>query len=187
MKYLSLDLETTCLQPSPEHILQLSMVVEDTARTDIPVEDLPELTFFVRHARISGEAFALSMNGWILDILSGRAKLERIPLIYNSPDWISDALAFMDEHFGDSRITVAGKNVAGFDIPFLPKEISKRFRHKVLDPATLFVDWSKDDQVPNFELCKQRAGLPGPVAHDALEDARDVIRLLRVKYCSEIA
>lgn len=183
MKYLSLDIETTCLQPSPDHILQISMVVEDTALVVKPApEDLPHFTCFVRHPRISGEAYALSMNGWILDILSGRAKADSPYPVLDAALWTKEASEFLDQHFGTQRITVAGKNVAGFDIPFLPTEINKRFRHKVLDPGTAFVSWDNDDQVPNFETCKRRAGVDGPVLHCAREDAMDVIRLLRTFY-----
>lgn len=183
MKYLSLDLESTSLRPSPDHILQLSMVVEDTSKPEVPVEDLPHMTFFVKHDRIQGEAYALSMNGWILDIISGRVNPKTIPLIYTGVTWTQDALDFIEEHFGTEKVTVAGKNVAGFDIiPFLPQVIRDCFRHKVLDPGTLFVNWEIDNQVPNFEKCKQRAGLTTPVAHDAREDAMDVIRLLRKFY-----
>lgn len=192
MKYVSLDLETTSLEPSPRHILQVSMVVEDTTKPEVAVEDLPHFTCFVNHERIRGQAYALGMNGWILDILSGRNKTPQpYPILTwkdalfdddEAPEgtWLVPALAFLDEQFGSSKITVAGKNVAGFDIPFLPKELKSRFRHKVLDPGTLYVNWQTDDQAPNFELCKKRAGLNTPVAHDAREDALDVIRLLRL-------
>jgi oligoribonuclease len=195
MKYLSLDLETTCLQPDPKHILQVSMVVEDT-KSILPVEELPHFTCFVKHDRIEGEAYALGMNGWILDIISGRNKKPPYDILSGDPKgfalgaageavsnyWLDSALEFLHWHFGKDKITVAGKNVAGFDIPFLPKELRSRFRHKVLDPATLFVNWETDDQAPNFETCKQRAGISGVVAHDAREDAMDVIRMLRMFY-----
>lgn len=198
MKYVSLDLETTCLQPDPKHILQISMVVEDTDHPEIPVSELPHFTCFVKHPRIEGEAYALGMNGWILDIISGRNKSNPIyPILSADPKgfeldvtgaavgtyWLEKALYFLRFHFGGNKITVAGKNVAGFDIPFLPKELSRSFRHKVLDPGTLYVDWSKDDQAPNFEDCKRRAGfIDVSVKHDAREDAMDVILLLRKFY-----
>lgn len=182
MKYLSLDLETTCLQPAPEHILQISMVVEDSTVPNTPVKDLPHFTCFVKQDRIEGEAYALGMNGWILDIISGRDKRPQPYPILTQAEWLEKALYFLRFHFGGNKVTVAGKNVAGFDIPFLPKELSKTFRHKVLDPGSLYVNWATDDQAPNFEECKKRAGMTGPVAHDAREDAMDVILLLRKFY-----
>lgn len=188
MKYLSLDIETTSLIADPSHILQVSMVVENTKECT-QVEDLPHFTCFVRQSEIKGQAYALSMNGWILDILSGRSKEPTClyPILSANPHddnyWVQEALDFLGEHFGDKRITVAGKNVAGFDIPFLPFPLRRRFGHRVLDPGTLYVDWSIDTQVPTFELCKERAALPDiTVKHDAREDAMDVIRLLRRFY-----
>lgn len=189
MKYLSLDLETTCLQPSPKHILQVSMVVEDTLKREVPVTQLPHFTCFVKHNRIEGEAYALGMNAWILDLISGRDKNQTSPYpIYAAPDpspqgtWVDMAQRFLNEHFGNNKITVAGKNVAGFDIPFLPINISRNFRHRVLDPGSLFVNWMEDEYPPDFAKCKQRAGIDTPVAHDAREDAMDVIRCLRMFY-----
>lgn len=181
MKYVSLDLETTSLQPAPEHILQISMVVEDSERPEIDPLELPHFTVFVNPGRITGEAYALAMNGWILDYISGRAKYPPYSVMTLELA-VAQAHEFLSGHFGVAKITVAGKNVAGFDMPFLPVSLQKRFRHKVLDPGTLFVNWATDDQAPNFEECKRRAGLEGPVAHDAREDAMDVIKLLRTKY-----
>lgn len=184
MKYFSLDLETTCLQPSPGHILQVSMVVEDTT-LNVPVEQLPHFTCFVKQPRIHGEAYALGMNGWILDYISGRNKETSPYPVVDSLAWVDQADNFLFAAFGAERITVAGKNVAGFDIPFLPDQISRKFRHKVLDPGPMMMDWTIDEDVPNFEKCKKRAGITTPVAHDAREDALDVIRCLRTFYDSK--
>lgn len=200
MKYASLDLETSGLSPVTDQILQVSFVVEDTTRPEVPVENLPHFTCFVKHKRIEGGDFALAMNGWILDIISGRNKTYKgYPVLTAYPAstvrmsedgvsqgesiyWVDQAKAFLKTHFGKDRVTIAGKNVAGFDIPFLPQDLRGMLRHKALDPATLYVDWTKDNQAPGLEECKKRAGIDTPVAHDAREDAMDVIRLLRAFY-----
>lgn len=196
MKYVSLDLETTSLKPSPDHILMVSLVVEDTSDI-LPLDQLPHFTCFVKQKEpIQGDLFALGMNGWILDAISGRVKNEKYPIYTAYPAtkndrsqechsilWTDRAKAFLQKHFSDGkRITVAGKNVAGFDMPFLPEDFRKMFKHKVIDPGTLFVDWKNDDQVPGLEQCKERAGLPKEVSHDAYEDALDVIAILRKFY-----
>lgn len=186
MKYISLDLETTSLVPDPEHILMISMIVEDSEK-NCPVEDLPHFTCFVKQGTIHGQAYALAMNSWILDIISGfKANLSGYPIFdygwsldNEESCWIHHAMRFLDDHFGSEKITVAGKNVAGFDIPFLSKQVRDRFRHRVLDPGSLYVDWSFDKAVPDFGTCKRRAGILTPVAHDAREDAMDVIRIFR--------
>lgn len=209
MKYASLDLETTGLSPAQENILMLSLVVEDTDKAkDVPVEALPHFTCYIRQKEpFQGEFFALAMNAWILDIIAGRDKIstaaKAYPILTAYPAnktvqgtdangtpvtsvenlyWVEQCTKFLKYHFGDKRITIAGKNVAGFDIPFMPKEIRSMFKHKALDPATLFIDWATDKDAPGLEECKKRAGIMTPVAHDAREDAMDVIRLLRRFY-----
>lgn len=198
MKYLSLDIETTGLDPDSDQLLQVSMIVENTERPSVEVEALPHFTCFIKHERVVGNAYALGMNGWILDIISGRNPKSQHSVLKGKnryeleengyfDTWILSAMKFLDTHFGKDRITVAGKNVAGFDIPFLPKVIRKRFRHRCIDAGTLFIDWSKDRMPPDLAECKERAGIDTPVAHDAREDAMDVIRLIRARTKKEMA
>jgi hypothetical protein len=83
-------------------------------------------------------------------------------------------------------INVAGKNFATFDklfleeLPWWKKLI--RIRQRVIDPAILMVDWKNDTSLPNLITCKERAGVEGIVTHNALEDAWDVIEVLRKFY-----
>jgi oligoribonuclease len=83
-------------------------------------------------------------------------------------------------------INVAGKNFGTFDklflqeLPWWQKLI--RTRQRVLDPAILMVDWKNDTSLPNLTTCKERAGVNGIVTHNALEDAWDVIEVLRKFY-----
>src|SRR5271157_5772719 len=126
MKYLSLDIETTSLTPSPDHILMVSMIVEETGHPEVPVEELPHFTCFVRQEKIEGDAYALAMNGWILDFISGRAENPTYEIL-NPDEWSAGATAFFLTQFGEEKITVAGKNAAGFDILFLPREVAKSF------------------------------------------------------------
>jgi hypothetical protein len=83
-------------------------------------------------------------------------------------------------------LNVAGKNFGTFDklflqeLPWWQKLI--RTRQRVLDPSILMVDWKKDTSLPNLTTCKERAGIEGVVTHNALEDAWDVIEVLRKFY-----
>ena len=83
-------------------------------------------------------------------------------------------------------ISVAGKNFGTFDKLFLEKLVWWKklihIRQRIIDPGILFVDWVEDDAVPSLTKCKKRAGFSGEVTHNALEDAWDVIELLRKKY-----
>jgi len=83
-------------------------------------------------------------------------------------------------------LNVAGKNFGTFDklflqeLPWWQKLI--RTRQRVLDPAILMVNWTNDKSLPNLTQCKERAGVNGIVTHNALEDAWDVIEVLRKFY-----
>ena len=87
-------------------------------------------------------------------------------------------------------LTPAGKNFSTFDKNFIDPLLSNisrsveiiKFRSRVLDPAILYVDWVNDDALPSLSSCKERACLNPLVTHDALDDAWDVIELLRKKY-----
>ena len=83
-------------------------------------------------------------------------------------------------------ITVAGKNFASFDKLFLQKlprwKQLIHTRSRVIDPSIYFTNWDLDIAPPGLSLCKERAGLNSHVTHDALEDAWDVILLLRKTY-----
>lgn len=84
------------------------------------------------------------------------------------------------------RITAAGKNFGTFDKLFLErlprwKQLIK-INQRVLDPSILFVNWKDDEALPNLSLCKKRAGFDEVVSHNALEDAWDVVELLRKDY-----
>lgn len=83
-------------------------------------------------------------------------------------------------------ITVAGKNFATFDKMFLErlprwKQVFN-IRQRIIDPSILFTDWESDDSLPSLLQCKQRAGIKGEVTHNAVEDAMDVIKILRTQY-----
>jgi hypothetical protein len=81
---------------------------------------------------------------------------------------------------------IAGKNFGTFDKLFLEKlpkwKLCFSPRSRLIDPALYFVDWKNDDTLPGLELCKDRAGCAGAVAHNAVEDAIDVIKVLRTQY-----
>lgn len=83
-------------------------------------------------------------------------------------------------------LNVAGKNFGTFDklflqeLPWWQKLI--RTRQRVLDPAILCVDWVNDTSLPNLITCKERMNVDGIVTHNALEDAWDVIEILRKFY-----
>ena len=85
-----------------------------------------------------------------------------------------------------SHLNVSGKNFATFDKSFLEKlprwkQVFK-VRQRIIDPTVFFTDWTTDEFLPNLTTCKQRAKTGGEVTHDAIDDAWDIIELLRTQY-----
>jgi oligoribonuclease len=87
---------------------------------------------------------------------------------------------------GPLRVSMAGKNFATFDKLFLNQlkgfQGYIKMRQRILDPAILFVDWKEDESLPNLTQCKNRAGFEDMVTHKAIEDAWDVVEIMRTKY-----
>jgi DNA polymerase III epsilon subunit-like protein len=207
MKYVSLDLETTGVGVrSPDRILMISMVVEDTKNHEIPADELPHFTAILEPSNIQGEPCALAMNAWIMvaiefsktkmsvekffsrysdlgiaqPTVSKGIKAAQDHQILTMDDMVSKANVFLNLHFGTKdKITVAGKNAAGFDLTFLPTELKDRFRHSVIDPGTLFWNPNNDRMLPHSDEVMKRAGVDHIGAHDALEDARMVVLAIR--------
>ena len=184
MKYLSIDTETTGINKRECQVLSFAAVLENTLQPEVPVEKLPYVHFIMNLEFIKGEPFALNMNKDIIQIIK-EGKDERLIAPVNFEKFFTE---FLEENDIDiNRIKVAGKNFASFDKLFIDNmdyggfhDFS--FHHRSLDVGPLFVDFKNDDWIPGLDECKRRAGIDGIVTHDALEDARDVIRVLRTKY-----
>jgi len=195
MKYLSVDIETTGLNPEKCQTLEVSFVVEDTNNIK-PLEELPRFTVCIEHKRIHGEPYALSMpyNASIINDMKN--KLEDRKFNFIKPDeFYSSLLLFLSKNDllddkNKATLNIAGKNFQAFDKPFIMKLLESdpqwnnqiRFRYRVIDPAILFVNWKDDSALPDLNTCKQRANISGEVAHDSYSDALDVIKLLRSTY-----
>lgn len=208
MKIVSIDIETTGVNPGIDQIVQVGAVAFDTSSPDFK-----PLLFeaIICHPRFEGQATALNMNIEKI-VRSGGAypvikrKLARIapgtweyipemrvtgtsPVsVFSLPETLAPQLkTWLTEigFDGDSSINIAGKNVAGFDLQFLCKlpEWYKniRWKRRVLDPAILFVDYT-DMCVPDLKECLSRAfGVDRPIAHTAAADALDVAKLIYLK------
>lgn len=209
MKYVSIDIETTGLNPKTCDVLEVGMYLEDTCNP-LPREQTPSFHKYIWKDVYRGEAFALQMNQGILKKIANlKASIEvgnhhGTDHLLITPDYLWDHFSWWiyenrwmwkGTPFGDSKDTnlfftegpkliVAGKNVMGFDLPFLKElgGIFPKFAHRTLDPGPLFTRFTEDEVPPDLKECKKRAGLPELVTHDALDDAWDVITLLRTHY-----
>jgi len=224
MKYVSIDIETTGLDPVNDQVLSIGAIIEDT---DNPLgfEDIPKFHGVIKRNRIEGGLYAINLNRELLETLNhyltaadqderndivnmtGMDFYEEDEIVEQFYYWlVSNDLVDLSKVIGHGYVTtftgkmvpaitrstnsiqinVAGKNFATFDKLFLErlprwKQLIK-IRQRIIDPSVLYVNWENDSSLPSMLECKVRAGLPEMVTHNAIEDAWDVIELLRNTY-----
>lgn len=186
MKFISIDTETTGIDKEKCQVIEIGAIIEDTSNI-LPYEQLPKFECIVEWPEYTGSAFAINLNKRIFDILS-KSNNEDVRKEHNIVKHYEVAekfRKFLNENgFKDKEpINVAGKNFARFDWDFLYKlprwSSNIQFSQRVIDPAILCVDWKTDLRMPNSNECKERSGLGDFVSHKAIEDAWDVIQVLR--------
>lgn len=192
-RYVSIDLETTGLDPDKCQVLEIGAVIEDW---ESPISELPSFQCFVRHEEYRGESYALSMNQRIFDILANTivnppsvyslvkaAHVERH--IYDISDVSLRFAQWLNRNgFCNELIVVAGKNFASFDLQFLRRlldfnEVISRFHHRYIDPSMLYWNPVVDATPPSMRKCLEKAGIEDVLKHDAIDDACIVIKLIR--------
>jgi DNA polymerase III epsilon subunit-like protein len=223
MKYISIDIETTGLDPEKNKIISVAAIIEDT-ENKLPFDECPKFNVAVLQNELIGSARAITINKELISLIADYqdANDETRKLIdtYSEYKYVrEDDIAkefywWLDENgfgyglhnnsggygeFKDGKhrpmmnnatkpitINVAGKNFATFDMLFLKQlpwwQKLIKIRQRVLDPAILMVNWKEDTSLPNLKQCKERAGIEGIVTHNALEDAWDVIEVMRKFY-----
>lgn len=190
MKYASLDIETTGLDPLENNVLEVGVIIEDT-NNKLPREECPTYHKYLNYPIYKGDPYALYLNAHIFKKILELRKSDPNNELIGHGDLYFSLNDFLKNHFGEGRILIAGKNVSGFDIPFIetlrlinpfPNPRIK-FLHRTIDPAMLFTNFSLDTVPPDLATCKQRAEFQNTVVtHNALDDAWDVIELCRTKY-----
>jgi DNA polymerase III epsilon subunit-like protein len=179
--YVSVDIETTGLNPENCQILEIGAVIDNGTA---PIEECPTFHCYVEHGLILGEPFAVSMHATILRRIATREEGYVYLSVWDVAFHFRD---FLKEHGLDpenEKIVVAGKNYASFDARFLSKLTSWdkhiKTHHRILDPAALYWQPETDGvKLPDTKTCMQRAGIDGEVAHTAVEDARIITLLIR--------
>ena len=184
MRYLSLDLETTGIDSEKCQILQLACIVEDTERK-LPLEKLPKLNLYFKHDAYTFDSiYPIHMHQELFKTIE-----EKGEYFYKMESTINGNIRvwynFIEDYFGKDPVTLAGKNVIGFDLKFLRSHkltSGIKFRHRAIDPSILYIDWKNDKALPDSQTMFDRAKLDATLAHDALDDAWQVIRCLRNFY-----
>ncbi len=187
MKYVSIDIETTGLDRLKCQILEFAAVVEDSANP-MPLEQLPTFKIMIAHDGLYWEEVAKEMHyksGLFEAYSQSKKEFPRLSVFYFH-EFLKQNGFEVDKR-GRVAISVAGKNFSNFDRVFLETlpgwvELIK-INQRVLDPTLAYIDWENDNQPPTLEECKTRAGIINTqVTHRALDDALDVIILLRNCY-----
>lgn len=187
MRYCSVDMESCGLIADEHSLLEFGAVIDDL-QNPLPIEELPKFHcyFLPVEGVYHGSPFALSMHPKIFRRIADREEGYN----YYSPMKFGFAFkrflidnGYEAEH-GRVTINAAGKNFGASDLQFFNKQtdLAKhvKIRHKILDPGPMFV--TKDDEVlPGMEECLNRMGEEPVVAHTAVEDAIDVVKLVRYK------
>ena len=195
MKYISIDIETTGLNPNTCQLLSLGAIIEDTENI-LPYEECPKFYAIITTDKISGEPFALNMNKDIIEAISrhrnAKGITEKLGIIeeYEARFLNEDVLLYdLNDFLIENGFTKRPKLVAGANFEFdksflsrLPYYKELNIGRRVLEPSHYTVDWKNDSILPSLFQCKERLGLEGGVAHNALADAWDVIQCLRTQY-----
>jgi len=195
--YVCIDVETTGIDESYCQVIEFGAVIEDWVT---PIEKLKSFRCYVYHDQIVGEPYALAMNATILkklakvqrafeDVLPGDApKVIGDDLeLYVRPRWLVVEFKRWLKMYGidvKQPILAAGKNFAGFDKPFLKRveNFDLKFFHRAIDPGMSYWNPDIDKVPPSTEECKKRAGIDGEVKHTTVEDAIEVIKLIRARH-----
>jgi DNA polymerase III alpha subunit (gram-positive type) len=218
MIYVSVDIETTGLEPEKNKILSIGAIIEDTEKK-LPYDELPKFYGIILQRELVGSPRAITINknliSTIADYLESNKEdklgFQTTASFYEEDEIVKEFFDFLflngfgydtsgtTVRINDGRtlpifggqtksitINVAGKNFGTFDKLFLQKlpwwNKLIKVRQRVLDPAILYVDWNNDNSLPSLNECKERAKIEGVVTHDALDDAWDVVKVLRKFY-----
>jgi hypothetical protein len=193
MKYASIDIETTGLNPDTCQILEFGCVLDDTDPEKMAeIKNCPTFRAVLVHKVIHGEPYALALNAALIAEIRDvkELKVGKNWSCYLEPDTLADTFFdFLiengyeaDEEKLKSGLICAGKNFASFDKQFLLKvpdwEWQIPMKHRVIDPAMWYMH-PNDKEPPKTELCYERANISDIVAHTAVEDAQKVCLLIR--------
>lgn len=174
LKYISIDIETTSLDPKHGQILEIAAVYDYDST--VPPDLLPTFNSLVGCSDgIQGDLAAIRMNAGLLSEIN-----ENTPSIREVSEKFEKWLISLGI---DGSFYAAGKNFASFDGPWLKEHLTFpiKWKHRVLDLGSLYLR-EDDSDIPNLNECLRRAGLAKSCTHRALDDAMDVVKCIRRRY-----
>jgi oligoribonuclease len=183
MKFVSIDIETTGLNPRLHSILEVALVCYDTQQPNF---------------RESFHCFIDYPKGHLWDRETMKFHRERLDYFLNGePRYQFFTLADAIYNFikndclttVDRQIVAAGKNFNGFDKQFLNElpnfKARDVFRYRSIDVGSMCLV-KEDNDIPSLKMCLQRMGLGEiyGVTHTAMDDAEAVAAIVRKFYGS---
>lgn len=173
IKYVSIDIETTGLDPDKCQIIEFGAVID----SGYPLDKLPRFRRLMQYERFYGEPHALSMHAVLFEAIAAKSKDCCHPdyLMMEFGNWLVS-----HGYSSHEKVVVAGKNFGSFDLQFL-RRLDRfdyvKFHHRFIDPGML--RWSGKGGIPSLGEMLLGLGLSTGVGHTAVEDALDVIRVIR--------
>ena len=193
MKYVSIDIETTGLDPEVHDVVEVGAVIDDFTNPK-PLDELPTFHCYVRMRNYVLDPYCAFLHQAIFHRISKFPDEEvsdkwnfytKKEVVHKFADFLNDN-GFNSGRDSRYTISAAGKNFGAFDLQFLNKQLEFdkviRFRHRFLDPGILYFDPKVDTVIPSQQECLDRANLDEQVEHTAVEDAMQVVKLLRNHY-----
>lgn len=192
MKYVSIDIETTGIDPVHNDIIEFAAIIDDIANKK-SICDLPKFHRYIKKdGYYMGEAKVLAMHKNIFEKISQDTEdcIYINDLMYAFGNFLQNN-GIEPNKYGQIIINVAGKNFGSFDYQFLKQKISKEnwnnisFRKRFLDPAILYYE-EGDFALPDLPSCVERFQKETNYkykwnSHNALDDALEVVKLIRHK------
>lgn len=203
MRYVSIDIETTGLDPNENQMIEFGAIIEDSNNPK-SYEDSKKYRRIIlaEDAKYLYNSYAAKINAALIELIADiEGGIKPIDFVNNanltetafySSILVSDfklwlmTNGFKENSKGTIQIVAAGKNFASFDNQFIkllnPESYGLKINYKAIDPATSFIDWENDLEPPSSDECLKRAGIIAETKHEALADAWNVIQLLRTQY-----
>lgn len=188
MKFVSISILTTGLDPIKNDILEISAIVENT-KNPKPLDKLPVFRIWIDKEFYRGNPYALAANASVLEQI-GKLRIKNSKRLV-APDEVWGKLVdFLRPDFStnnkfEHKIPIAGKSYATFDRLFLRRLknfVNIPFCDRVIEPTNLFIDWGKDSLPPTLNQCLNRVGIQPDTGKGSLSVAWNTIQLLRSTY-----
>ncbi len=184
MSYVSIDIETLGFDENTCSLLEVGMVIEDLTK---PVSELPRFQCYNIQDLYAGQIDAFAMHSEAFQNIKNRTPgfnyVDNEEVALSMFTFLEKSGYFERSSDGRIKVVLGGKNVANFDLKFLRKlpRFEKCFKvnHRMIDAGSAYYNPLQMKEIPSLDQCLEIAGIEKKVSHTAVDDALDVIRVMR--------